>query len=564
MMQFFGFLGVSLLLLLVVILGSGLGSLRRPRTRLLWLAGFLFLAKLASTFFSILPLRSLWGAYMFMADGLIFLACLGVLGYFLLSLELSDRIIRVFLGILFLQAGLLSLQVIWEAIGKGALSGPARAESPLTNSDYFISYLCLLIPIGVGLVLSAWRRGQTVRPGLYLGGLIICLAALYLSLPAELQGLLRRREAVSRMDRVVETKLEAKTATEFLENPSNNERFTQWRLGWKIGLKYPVFGSGPGTTRAAFFQEAKDLREWDYNIAMELPHNDLIQQFSQGGLPGLLSYVLLWAGAGAVLWKNRLKVAKELRPLWWSLLGGMALFVLFNQFVFTVQVTALVLVLFLVAALRLAKAVEYEPVNYRKPFWLLWAGLAILLALPVGFLGWRYFRAEVFEHRARVAEREGDLVQAGLMAERAVSLYPYDENYWMLASGYHTIIGLRRKDADLLGQALREADRAVALNPYLPKNNLNRGLTRFVSAEAGSAGQEKGLTQMSEAIAALPWNSYLYLYAVQGLLLKPNPEAAESLFGKLEAAAPGPMLDYLNGLRREYDQVMAGQSGVPK
>ncbi|MEY2465832.1 MAG: hypothetical protein QOD03_353, partial [Verrucomicrobiota bacterium] len=98
-------------------------------------------------------------------------------------------------------------------------------------------------------------------------------------------------------------------------------RFDYWRAAGQITVQHPVVGSGPGT----FQRPYADLKSPEAEMA-RLTHNDYLQQFSDSGLIGGISYVswiILWISLVGrhVFKKNGLRFAIFLGVLGWLVQG---------------------------------------------------------------------------------------------------------------------------------------------------------------------------------------------------------------------------------------------------
>jgi hypothetical protein len=71
-------------------------------------------------------------------------------------------------------------------------------------------------------------------------------------------------------------------------------RFDYWRVAGKVAITHPVFGSGPGTFQRPYWEMKKPESEM-----ARLVHNDYLEQFSDSGFVGGLSYA---AWIVMVLW----------------------------------------------------------------------------------------------------------------------------------------------------------------------------------------------------------------------------------------------------------------------
>lgn len=94
-------------------------------------------------------------------------------------------------------------------------------------------------------------------------------------------------------------------------------RFDYWQAAWQTAVKKPVVGTGPGTFAIAYEAVKKPESEM-----ARLSHNDYLQQASDSGFPGLISYVafiggLLWVGYRRLDWQK----AKVACGVWLGLLA---------------------------------------------------------------------------------------------------------------------------------------------------------------------------------------------------------------------------------------------------
>lgn len=99
---------------------------------------------------------------------------------------------------------------------------------------------------------------------------------------------------------------------------SVSARFQYWEAAKTAFVSTPWVGTGPGTFGAVF----RRIKPPEAEMA-QLTHNDYLEQASDSGLPGCLSYTLLWLGSLAILFRGSLKSGE--RSLVWLGLGGWAL-----------------------------------------------------------------------------------------------------------------------------------------------------------------------------------------------------------------------------------------------
>lgn len=118
-------------------------------------------------------------------------------------------------------------------------------------------------------------------------------------------------------------------------------RFDYWRVAAHVTKENPIFGTGPGT----FQRPYAEMKRPDAEMA-RLVHNDYLEQFSDSGFPGGLTYtawlaLLLWT-LGKRVWPNRenwLPFALFTGILGWFLQG----FIEFSLFVPALAWTAFTL-----------------------------------------------------------------------------------------------------------------------------------------------------------------------------------------------------------------------------
>src|SRR4029077_8928758 len=109
-------------------------------------------------------------------------------------------------------------------------------------------------------------------------------------------------------------------ANNFTQTDANLERWTEWKIGIALGERRPLVGTGPGTTGQAFLADntGLDLKGWDHSRVMNRSHNDVIEQFSQEGILGLVAYLVLWAVLAWILARNWRHIDAPNRPYAWG------------------------------------------------------------------------------------------------------------------------------------------------------------------------------------------------------------------------------------------------------
>lgn len=115
-------------------------------------------------------------------------------------------------------------------------------------------------------------------------------------------------------------------------------RFDYWRAAWQTVTSKPVFGSGPGTFAIAYQAVKKPESEM-----ARLTHNDYLQQASDSGLPGLVTY----AGfIGGMLWVTYRRLDWQKTPLACGVWLGLLAWALQSLFEFTLYIPSLAWIAF--------------------------------------------------------------------------------------------------------------------------------------------------------------------------------------------------------------------------
>jgi O-antigen ligase len=99
--------------------------------------------------------------------------------------------------------------------------------------------------------------------------------------------------------------------------PSVSARFEYWRAGFRTALANPVFGTGPGTFSVAY----RKIKPPGAEMA-QLVHNDYLEQASDSGAIGCLTYTIFVLGSAVLLARpSRAAHANEDFVVWLGLLG---------------------------------------------------------------------------------------------------------------------------------------------------------------------------------------------------------------------------------------------------
>lgn len=532
-----------------------------PRNIVFYLISALLLVKLISGATGLLPYKMWFGSYGIWSDSVFYWLSLTMLFFSLLALKPTKKENIVLIQLLIFQALILGLKTWKDSLAQGAFEYIARPTSPLFNPNYQIAYTLLFLPVALILAIRdaiklklqwIWSNILTWLKFLYFTFVFVIFTfTIIFCLPEPMQKMFMpwlKSDTAS-----VTTQQEVAKATSstkgFLSDQSNQERFLQWQLGWSIGKDHLLFGSGPGTTRSAFYQRINTLPQWDYNVAMDHPHNDTIEQFSQNGIVGVLVYLSIWISLIVLFIKKYRHVKPEIRPYALGLFIGLMLFWLFNQFNFTVVHTGMVYITIIALFIMLLDSVcYYKPESSADIDWkegLFYAGNFAVIIIAIVTIYWtsRLQAGEKLAVQAVYASSKQNYVDAADNSQKATEVFPYDENFARLASANGMLNAVFSKSltaGQKSSQAIKAreiADACVKLNPYIPEHVVNQGLVYYVLAE-DSRDEARGANIMDKGIDMIKYNPKNYRSAIDGYLYHGSYEFTEARVANMVARAP--------------------------
>lgn len=540
--------GQNLLVLMVAgltvpffLYGIWKGSLELPRTRLWWCYGLIILATISSALFATVPIRAIWGGYSYGADGLA--AFLSVLYFMVVVWSFRfkpEHLVRI-LGLLALQQAVITLSVLFEVwqVAQITESGTLRVDSPFGVANYAISYYALTLPLVVTLVIQWFqeRRRQKHAGWLWkLGTLhlfLSILAGFYL-LPGDLQNILKSAlgGSTTSVSTATQRTNQATQTESFLQNASNVERFQQWEIAQQAGQADPWTGDGPGSGRASFYRFSTDLKDWNYNVVSEIPHNETLQFYSQQGIPGVIAYVLAWFSILFLLVRSWLTNQQSYRWFAFGLTAGLLVYLAFNQLSFATPATATIAALLLgtiIGALEKSSTARF-------PFKTLTLVLCFTVFL-ISFWSWRYWVGS--RHAFHSMNPNLPIPEAIKASDKAVTWMPYEPHFHRLNAGFHfaravteeRILG-KYQETDQL-EAETHIEKAIALSQLDPRNYLSRAGFAFYFAQT-EAEQETAFIAMLDAISRQPWNGSYYSFA-KAIIAARVPGTENSYYQRLNS-----------------------------
>jgi hypothetical protein len=210
-----------------------------------------------------------------------------------------------------------------------------RIFSTLVYPNALAAAIILLLP---ALLLATWQltsRLTAITRGVLAGALAYCslaclvwtsskagwLVGLAVVFVLVLRRPLPRKVRIALMAGVILLGLGAffvKFAPYFQRGaPSVSARFEYWRAAARTAVAHPVFGTGPGTFSAAF----RVIKPPEAEMA-QLVHNDYLEQASDSGLVGCVTYIGFIVGSMlALARKPQIWTNEELFLAWLGLLG---------------------------------------------------------------------------------------------------------------------------------------------------------------------------------------------------------------------------------------------------
>jgi tetratricopeptide (TPR) repeat protein len=312
------------------------------------------------------------------------------------------------------------------------------------------AYDALLIPVGLGYLISARSRDTRIGMALWVIGLLAAeiftfsrggYVSLGVSIP--IFAVLSMPGGASDLKRILTRfkgwHLAAAASTAGLliilavwgwsrQNMSGHiagdeERLDLWRSALEIGRDHPLSGVGPlGFGRALRSYRTQGVVEDRQNS----PHNILLLTLSEAGVPGVIALLAVVTGLGLTAYRRWRAAEGVEKTRIAGVIAGLVGFSAHNMVDTFLSLPVMLPVLVLCAVL-LVPPVEKIDAGRRR--WL--APVAALAALLVSAIGWGVADLAQFHHeRAVQAGRKGDLAAAlaeinlAVQIDPALGLYP--------------------------------------------------------------------------------------------------------------------------------------------
>jgi Flp pilus assembly protein TadD len=371
-----------------------------------------------------------------------------------------------------------------------------------------------------------------------------------------------------------------------------------WDGAWKVGQRYPLFGSGVETFAYSYYldrpMDHNHVSEWDflYNKA----HNELLNFWATTGVVGVGAYLALLGWFG--IWSLRQLLSPQPRPVKIMLVGlvaGVVALSVSNFFGFsTVTVTLLLFILMAVAVVLTSSsdpdeqttATSAKPTTKVGNFWS-WrhvAGIAFTSGLTVycvmRVITW--WMADYHFTLGKRAFQQGDFAVANQHLQQAINFSAnealfYDE----LATLYaNAAVAVAQNDdleeAEQLATAsLLASDTALELNPRHLNFYKTRARVFIVLGQLNETFLEEALSTLQVASTLAPTDpKLLYNQALIENALG-NTESAQALLEQTLAMKPDyhsarfelaklyEQTDQLDAALTEYQQLLIASPNDP-
>ena len=363
--------------------------LRLPRDIVSWGVILFFASALVSTFTSLTPWTSLFGAHESFAG--IFTICAYTILYFgtrALVRHATDA--RRLLSASVIAAAVVSTYAImqvanldpiqWERV---ADFGPyVRPFATMGHANFLAAYLVMVLPLTEYAVLRAWERRtwSAVIVFALVGGLSWVAIALSMSrggwlalaVTAGVLAVGSRRYAVSiavkvvfaglaLMALIIATPDGAVVAQSLLQRVQSlteaASRVEIWRIALRIFAAKPFVGCGLDAFQYAFEQQ-RTVAYWlvEWNVTPMKAHNEVLHILATQGLGGAAAVLVLTGGVGVMFYRAWRAAPAETRPLVLAVFAGAIGFYVQNMFSFTVAGCGTLFLTFAAILSRLGEA----------------------------------------------------------------------------------------------------------------------------------------------------------------------------------------------------------------
>ena len=461
------------------------GKIRFKIPALFFGALFLILANAVATVFSMNPLQSLWGQYMFHSFGLLPLATAFVFAFLICQLDIKNSVFN----------WVILAAVLSTIYGIGGAGESGRMNTTFGSPIYYSVFAAAVAPVALARFFERKNRPVwliaiiILAAGLFIAGSRGAWIALGVSVAVFLFTALARKQLKAKQILTVLAGVAALGACLFLSSASFNKLRTTFNVndfsnfsrheGWKAGLdiikEKPLLGAGPANFQLAFIRH-KTL-EYIRSVGPETlqghAHNDIVQAAATTGLVGLAAYACFWIMllAGAI--KNTKNGLFET-----GILSGITAMLVFNQF--NNGMVPEFMLFWLMAGWVGRQDKEAKVLELRVP-----RGGAAVLAVAIASLFLVYsllkpFRAELKFVDGNIAAVSGDAKLAFSDFEEAIKINLLVTNYYSAIFDLGHQMALQARDPIFSRQIFDRLEKYAVMNArinrYDPDAQCNLGV----------------------------------------------------------------------------------------
>lgn len=291
------------------------------------------------------------------------------------------------------------------------------------------------------------------------------------------------KTGINSIDRLISLKNSKATITKIAKQENKNEenlvtesfdiRKIVWEGAWKLGLKYPAFGSGLETFAYSYYftrpQKHNLTSEWDY--IYNKAHNEYLNYLATTGFIGVFAYLIMIGSIMYIFIKN-INSEKDInnKLLYIALISSYVSILTTNFFGFST--TTINIFFYLIPAF-----IGFKIVNGHYGYLIKNKNTVLLNILGISFgfylmfLLISYYIADLNYSKAEKASQIGDYQAAVLYLDKAIKLHnshiylnSYSLNVANLAvlSSYQSD---KNQTQDLIKSSLQKSDIAISKSP---------------------------------------------------------------------------------------------------
>ena len=348
-----------------------------------------------------------------------------------------------------------------------------------------------------------------------------------------------------------------------LADDTTQSRFIIWGMALQGVKEHPILGWGPENFNLVFGKYF-DPRLWKQEPWFDRSHNAVFDWLSSGGIPGLISYLGIFAAALFGLWKNwrQRKISPAEISVFAGLLGG---YFFQNLFVFD-QLTSYLLFLGTLAYLDSSSSLNEPQGKSRVPFappgaqnvWA--AAFCIVVVFALYFINLKPYRENLTLLAALQEAGNGRIPQAHEKFRKALSFRSFGDRETREQFAHFATLIAPKEDVPVetrlavLNEAVSELKLQIDSSPQDPRNYL------FLASVYQTIGRVREAREAFEKAAELsPKKQQILLALAQAYFQEKNFEKAvvtASRAASLEPAYTEGRFDFVTiAIASSYDEL---------